>query len=133
MLKIIMKDEVEYVKTNHYYIVNLDEKSGNGTHWTALICTKSDCMYFDSYGTPPPEKLLKKLKKMYDGKVYFSDFIMQDIKSVACGYYALAFLITYHKYRHQHTLLQIASKFIDYFHDDVSKNDDMVTRLYFQF
>lgn len=130
MLKIIMKDQVELIKKNQYYIINLDKPNGDGTHWTALICTKNECMYIDSYGTPPPEKISNTLKKMYS-KVHFSDFIIQNIKSVACGYYALAFILVYHKYKNlNYTLLQISSKYIDYFDDDTTKNDYLLSKLY---
>lgn len=133
LLNIIMKDEAHMIKKNQYYIINLDKSNGRGTHWTALICNKSTCMYIDSYGTPPPQKILMKLKKMYNNQVYFSDFIAQDLKSVACGYFALSYIITYHIYRHQYSLLQIASKYIDYFDDDTTKNDNLVAKLFTKF
>ncbi len=131
-LKIIMKDEPHLIKKNMNYIINLDKSSGNGTHWTALICTNNTCCYCDSYGTPPPEKILNKLKSMY-GKVYFTDFIIQAVKSVACGYYALAFIIVYLKYKHQYTLLPIVSKYIDYYDDNTNKNDYKLARLFKSF
>ncbi len=131
-IKIIMKDETHLIKKNGYYIINLDKSDGNGTHWTSLICTQKECCYCDSYGTPPPEKILNKLKQLY-GKVYFTDFIIQAIKSVACGYFALAFIIVYHMYKHKHTLLEIVTKYIDYYNDDTLKNDRKLALLFRSF
>jgi hypothetical protein len=129
MLSIIMKDQVQLIKKNHYYIINLDNENGKGTHWTALICNSNSCFYCDSYGTPPPQKLVQKLKRMY-GEINFSDFIIQDVKSVACGYYALSVILVYHMYRNDHKLLEIVSRYLDYFNDDTKKNDQLLQRLF---
>ena len=56
-VKIIMKDELKNMKPiNTNYIINLESSMiGNGTHWMGLKIEGKNCVYFDSYGTLPPE------------------------------------------------------------------------------
>ena len=32
------------------YVINLDEYADVGTHWIALFCSRSEIVYFDSFG-----------------------------------------------------------------------------------
>ena len=32
------------------YVINLDEYAGAGTHWIALINSRTEIVYFDSFG-----------------------------------------------------------------------------------
>jgi len=41
-------------KRNECAIMNLDNTSGNGTHWVAWFKRGNDKFYFDSFGLPPP-------------------------------------------------------------------------------
>jgi hypothetical protein len=45
------------IKSKETGIINLDDKNGPGTHWTAYIKLKSEILYFDSMGNllPPRE------------------------------------------------------------------------------
>ena len=36
--------------TNGAYVINLDEYADVGTHWIALFCSRSEIVYFDSFG-----------------------------------------------------------------------------------
>ena len=49
-------------KINECGIINLDDSSGNGTHWVCWLKQKDYKIYFDSYGLPPPVELLEYLK-----------------------------------------------------------------------
>jgi len=40
-------------KQNECAIMNLDDTSGNGTHWVAWFKRGNDKFYFDSFGFPP--------------------------------------------------------------------------------
>ena len=55
-------------------VVNLHPLKG--THWVLYI---KDC-YFDSYGCPPPKKLLKYLKNKHK-KCIYSEYQIQKIDS----------------------------------------------------
>jgi len=43
---------------NESLIVNMDDSTGNGTHWTSLFVTDIDSYYFDSFGLPPPKEVI---------------------------------------------------------------------------
>ena len=62
-------------------IVNLHPSKG--THW---VCYIEDC-YFDSYGCPPPKKLLNYLKNEQK-KCIYSEYQIQKNDSF-CAFYCL--------------------------------------------
>ena len=42
-------------------VLNLDDTSGNGTHWVAWYRDNGKKYYFDSYGIQPPDELKRYL------------------------------------------------------------------------
>ena len=44
-------------------VLNLDDTSGNGTHWVAWYADNGKNYYFDSYGIQPPTELKKIFEK----------------------------------------------------------------------
>ena len=60
-------------------IVNLHPSKG--THW---VCYIKDC-YFDSYGCPPPKKLLKYIKIKHKKSIY-SEYQIQKNDSFCASY-----------------------------------------------
>ena len=47
------------------YIINLDEYADVGTHWIALFCSKSEIIYFDSFGV---EHIPEEIKEFIGNK-----------------------------------------------------------------
>ena len=88
---VIAKDQVDKLTKDGNYIINLENHSQAGSHWTALIMSAKNCLYFDSFGMPPPEAVYKFLEKKY-GKVPFSKMEIQDMDSSFCGYFFFFFL-----------------------------------------
>ena len=82
----------KYVKPEHlkkFWIVNLDNSLGDGTHW--VLCSLLDpefAVYFDSYGLPPPMEVIHFLKK-YRKNIKCNVEDIQPINSNNCGYYCL--------------------------------------------
>ncbi len=66
-------------------ILNLDDSSGNGTHWVAWAKSGDTKYYFDSYGIQPPQELIKYLKSPI---LYNSERIQPD-GQVFCGHLCL--------------------------------------------
>ena len=87
------KDYVSITKTKdrYFYVLNMDNKNGDGTHWILLDLTdKNTNLYYDSFGGYLPQKVEKLL--MNSNK----DFVMNDIyeneqsiSSISCGYFVL--------------------------------------------
>ena len=70
-----------------YYIINMDSKSGPGTHWVLVDNRRSnECIYFDSYGMPPPEEVLQRMTKTGKSLVY-NDADLQELGSEQCGWW----------------------------------------------
>lgn len=74
-------DELTELKKGNY-IINLNGQS----HWTGLI-VDDPCCYFDSFGFPPNEQLIDKMKDYV-----YNPYNIQALPSSSCGFYVVAFL-----------------------------------------
>lgn len=66
-------------------ILNLDDSSGNGTHWVVWAKNRSTKYYFDSYGIQPP---LEKIRYLKSPILYNSERLQPD-GEVFCGHLCL--------------------------------------------
>jgi hypothetical protein len=84
-----MKDELPSKLKNGFYIINLQSSNiGSGTHWTAFYYNSKHSYYFDAFGFLAPVEVEQKLNEYtYNNKQ------IQNLKSTACGYYCIAFII----------------------------------------
>ena len=91
LLDCISKDLLDNtpMKNNTCYVLNLDTPNGEGTHWTCLLKSKGKMLYYDSFGSPPPESVLAKINNS-KGSAYISTEVNQDLDSILCGYYCLS-------------------------------------------
>ena len=72
------------------YIINLDEYSDIGTHWTALYVNNKTVTYFDSFGI---EYIPKEIKNFTNNKNRIANiFSIQAYDSVLCGYFCIGFI-----------------------------------------
>ena len=75
---------------NGAYIINLNDKGQEGSHWVSFFVRNKHCVYFDSFGCicPPAVSqflIQSKIKTIYN---------VVDIQNLAdsyCGYYCIAF------------------------------------------
>lgn len=71
-------------------VVNLDDTSGQGTHWVCYKKTGSTVYYYDSFGNlGPPRELCTYLAGC---TVYYNYERQQSFNSVVCGHLCLKFL-----------------------------------------
>ena len=76
-----------------FVIVNTQKSIKRGGHWVALLITKQDFLYFDSFGLPFLELELERYFKKYKRhRVLFSRKCIQDVQSVSCGLFCIAFV-----------------------------------------
>ena len=125
---VIAKDETKKLKQDGNYIVNLENHNQPGSHWTALILAPKNCLYFDSFGMPPPEKIYNFLEKKYK-KVDFSRKEIQDMDSTLCGYFCLEFF----KFMKEHpngTLVNNMQLFQNRFSENTKENDTILAKLF---
>lgn len=117
---ILMRDEMNELKKDGFYIINLDDSNGNGTHWTSLYFHPLNSYYFDSYGFVPPLEVEQKIKPYL-----YNDADIQDFNSKACGYYALAFI----KFLYDKTNKEVAFKeFLRQFKNNTKENDNILQK-----
>lgn len=117
---ILMRDEMNELKDDGFYIINLDNKHGNGTHWTSLYFHPLHSYYFDSYGFVPPLEVEEKIKPYK-----YNDADIQDFNSEACGYYALAFI----KFLYDKSNKEVAFKeFLRLFKSNTKENDNILEK-----
>lgn len=87
---VISKDEIPQIKRKGCYIINLrDSTDPEMGHWIVLSDLNKDwCLYFDTFGQPPPtiiDKWMRKGKK----QCIYSTLRIQNINSILCGYYCV--------------------------------------------
>jgi hypothetical protein len=111
---ILMRDEMNKLNEDGFYIINLDSSDNQGTHWTCLYFHPLKSCYFDSYGFVPPLEVEQKIKPYI-----CNDADIQDFNSEACGHYALAFI----KFLHDKTNKEVAFKeFLNLFQNNKKEN-----------
>lgn len=75
---------------NECAIVNLDDSTGNGTHWVCFRKKNDEILYFDSYGDlPPPEEIVKYFKGF---QIQYNYTPYQKNNQWNCGHLCLEFL-----------------------------------------
>jgi hypothetical protein len=122
---VIMKDEINELNLGNW-VVNLQNSNQNGSHWCCLILTKTEAFYFDSFGASPPEQLYNFILHHY-GKVPFNNFIVQNIKSILCGYFCIG-LLKYVKNSKRKSLHEKCNDYINIFEDNTKLNDNILIK-----
>lgn len=86
-----VSDIEQIFKNRGHAILFEPDPNGDIGHWTALVRSPKNCIYFDSYGSKiSNERLLNILKKRYP-LIQFNPKQFQGYgKSAVCGRYALA-------------------------------------------
>ena len=132
LVAITMKDELPEKVEDGCYIINLQSStSGNGTHWLGLFIHKNNAYYFDSYGAPPSVEIMKFVKKRKGCHMYYNNFIIQDLKSQNCGWYALAFLLWCYSYvLFSKDMKNMFNEFVKSFVDDTKENDKILKEFF---
>lgn len=143
------KDELETpLLFNESYIINLEDsvdKDGqpnDGTHWCFLQCNKypngkTESIYMDPYGAPPPESVKEAVK--YTTKQQGLPHTTADIQSLmnnACGFYCLALGHFINASQHRtKDLYEDVNNFMDMFEDlntsvDFKKNEFILKQFF---
>lgn len=75
-------------------IVNLDDRSNPGTHWTCYAKIDNNIKYFDSYGNirPPLELVSYFNTEGSDNRIIYNHDRVQRENSYNCGHLCLNFL-----------------------------------------
>lgn len=115
----MMRDNIPTIKNNECCIINMDDSSGSGTHWVALLNKSNKFIYFDSFGLQPPEELVQKHKK-----IIFNTSQLQDLNSSKCGFYCIYFLNEISKGKSLYDVIYSLNQFYQ------NKNEKMMERYF---
>ena len=127
LVTVCMKNELPDKPKEGCYIINMQSSTaGSGTHWVAMFFWKNICYYFDSFGSPHPTEVIDFIKKKKGSHLFFNNFIIQDLKSGNCGYFALAFLLYMFQNRQKENLNNVFNEFVNHFVDNTKLNDDIL-------
>jgi hypothetical protein len=85
-----MRDNLpKNIKAGESIVINLDNSTGTGSHWTALYRDKYKINYFDSFGMPAPQELIDMYSKI---KIVHNTHQFQPMRNTNCGAYAVYFI-----------------------------------------
>ena len=85
---VFSKDKIQNCTQKGFYIINLDDETGLGTHWTALNIKPHTIEYFESFGLNCPQEVVVLSDKLGVNYIYKSSQY-QEISPVLCGYYCI--------------------------------------------
>lgn len=112
------------------YIINLqDYEDGDGTHWVSCkIFPNKKCCYFDPFGAPMPVDINKFL--MPFKPVAQNNRVIQDIKSMKCGYFCLAFIKYFNDFDCcKYDVYEAFDDFLNAFSNNPKTNDKIVMEM----
>jgi len=80
-------------------------------------------VYFDSFGSVPPEQVEKALQNNY----YYSCKQIQDLNATSCGYYCVCFL-HYFQNHFDKDVKTTYENFVNLFGDDTKRNEIILSK-----
>ena len=115
-------------KQHGAYVFNLEEMGKSGSHWVCLIMRDDNFVYyFDSFGvTHVPIEISKFIGE--NKEIIKNDMILQDLQSVMCGYYCIAFIDFV--LDNDISGLDTVDKFCDMFTKDTVKNEKIIKNMF---
>lgn len=85
---VFSRDNLPYMLKEQFYIVNLDDKEGPGTHWVVIFNIGEQCIYFDSFAVDPPEEVISRMRQT-NKKMIANIYRIQAIDSINCGFFCI--------------------------------------------
>ena len=113
-----MRDNLPNKIKDKAYVINLDEYSDIGTHWSALYVKNNNVTYFHSFGV---EHISKEIEIFIENKnIKTNIFRIQAYDSMMCGYFCIGFINFMFKRK---TLTDYTNLFSP---NDFKRNDDII-------
>ncbi len=115
-------------------IINLQSSTeGNGTHWAGFLIpppsrtvngieTAKNAYYYDSFGQPPAEQVVKFLKTK-GRKIVYSDQQLQKLDSDTCGEHVLAWIRYMTQYLNGKSDQLLQQKYLNYIYNVLDPAD----------
>lgn len=85
----VAKDQLIYRNPGKFYIINMQNHTGGGTHWVLLDARNPRVFqYCDSFGVIPPTEVVN-WTRAHGARLRVNKVDMQSYHSDACGWYCL--------------------------------------------
>ena len=126
---VCMRDECPKTLKNGNYILNLESHLESGSHWVCFIKHNKNIYYFDSFGVQMPQNELD-IFKHNNYNIFYSNIQIQDMKSILCGYFCIAYLYCVNKFNGN--IDDKIFKFQKLFNWNNQKNNDKVLKLLYK-
>ena len=110
-LSLFSQDQISNKHNTGYYVTDLDDSMGSGTHWVVMNIRRDIIEYFDSFGLNCPEEIIRVSNRLNLNYVYNST-PYQDLLSVLCGYYCLHYMNECSRKKTHHNIIKV------FFHTD---------------
>lgn len=129
LIGVFSKNKIPEKKKVGSYIINMqNQEDGNGTHWIVFkIFENGKALYFDSFGISMPKEIDNFLKIFKP--VGINNRHIQDINSVKCGYFCIAFIQYFNNFNLKNDLFEAYDDFLNCFSNNKKKNDIIVMEL----
>ena len=109
------------------FIINTARANAPGTHWVGLLVSSGKCHFFDSFGRENLNlDILNACKKVGIKRYHFSTKQIQPVYSEKCGFYCIAFVLSF-------TRGMSYRRFLKLFSDDLGNNDKICMRFINEF
>lgn len=118
-----------FTDSEYSVIINTDNSTLPGSHWTALVIKGSNGYYFDSFGrfysnSSFPLDYIENLNSICrDKKMKFQDKVLQSFHSNTCGEFCVYFIKQFHKN------VEFSEIFYD-FTENLKLNNARIMKLY---
>jgi len=116
---IYARNGVPSIFKNGNYVINLDNKSGSGTHWVCFSKVGKTIYYVDSFGMPPPEDELKCFKE--HDTIHYNKKQIQNMKSILYGYFSVGFFL-FQKVNKNKNMKDVITNYTKFFKTKTSDN-----------
>jgi hypothetical protein len=95
LIGVYSKDQLEDIEPEvGCYVINLEDSTEGGSHWTAIVINETYVSYFDSFAVRPPDdvkEFIGRYVKNQDMETIYNLQQIQEHRSVLCGYYCVYF------------------------------------------
>lgn len=93
-------------------IFNTGKSNTKGEHFISIFVNTNNIFYFDSFGNNISNKFIQDYLKtlLKKRKWHYNKFKIQHNKSIFCGFFAIAFLLSKYKKMHHKTFIRNFSK-----------------------
>ena len=91
----LMRDEIlkiDNIQLPISIIMNLEDSSKSGSHFTLLFADKDQKCYYSSFGDIMPVEVKQFMKKIDNRPILTSDHQIQNFEETTCGLYSILIL-----------------------------------------